>query len=291
MSEIYDGDSGDVTALSHLWQDRIEEGLRKHRVRVTARLDLALVQEDQATYGDVNRPALEGSGADVVITGRYYVYPASGAQGQDEIELHIRAVSARDGAIVGASRIRERLEGGWQQRAAKVWHNVYHNAMETITGDGMGHGPKLKAKLNLNPACYPTGTAAHVSINTERDVYLYIFSLAADRTATLLYPNRIMPEKKLNTSTLEFPPLPMRQSGRMVLALYPLGMKDTRESIKVVASRDPLDFSFLPIPENQVFSGSEGGDLKRLLSVLALAKSWTESTLSYWVGPGCESDK
>ena len=124
--------------------------------------------------------------------------------------------------------------------------------------------------------------------NSEQGNHLYIISLAADGTAVLLYPNRLLPDAKLVDSNFEFPPLPMRRSGQFLLQLFPLNYRDTRESIKVVVSRKPLDFSFLPQPENQLLTGAKGGDIKRMIQVLKTAKQWNEKLLTYWVGPGCK---
>ncbi len=70
---------------------------------------------------------------------------------------------------------------------------------------------------------------------------------------------------------------------------YPL--KDDElchESIKVIVSRKPIDFSFLPVPEDQVYAGASGGDMKKVLEALRAATDWNETVLSYWVGPGCD---
>lgn len=56
----------------------------------------------------------------------------------------------------------------------------------------------------------------------------------------------------------------------------------------MVVSRHPLDFSFLSVPENRVFTGAEGGTLRQVLEVLERATNWSEQTLAYLVGRECE---
>ncbi len=285
VAEFYDGTSGNVTALSHLWRDRIEQGLRKEGVEMVARLGQAVVLEDIETN---NAGVVIGNtSADVIITGRYYIHQKQPPDGMDLIELHIKAVSSKDLKLVSAVSFTKILSAGWQRMASKVWFNAYHGAMETVANDDGGYGPKLTANLNRDPACYQSGEEAIVSIEVETGTYLYILSLAADETATILYPNRIMPKNKMLTRKFEFPPLQLRKSGDLSLQLYPMNEIDTEEKFKVIASRQPLDFSFLPTPVNQPFSGAKGGDLKKMLQVLKESKEWSEALLPYVVGPGC----
>jgi hypothetical protein len=289
VAEIYDGDSGDVTNLSMLWRDRVEQGIRGQGISVVARVqDLIIVNEDNETYGENVYEELNKAGAEVVVSGRYYIHRASGPGHADVIELQLRATRISGRQFVGSAQSKHDLLRGWQSRAAKVWHNVYSGALEAVANSEQ-RGPKLKATLNRDPACYPAGGEAVITLESEVGSHLYIINIAADQTATLLYPNRHMPDKPLATPSFEFPPLPSRQSGDMRLELYPLGNRDTRESLKVVASRNPLDFSFLPQPENEVFIGAKGGDMQAMLQLLNKAEDWSDELLEYYVGPGCES--
>ncbi len=285
IAEIYEEESSNVTALSYYWRNRLSQGLTDERVVVIARHDLGVVMEDNELHG--GKEDIANTGADVAITASYIIYPKQSLEGQDEIELIVRAISSSDGKLLGSVTIRDTLKGKWQNLASKVIYNIRKNNSKSLGNDSGKSGPKLMASLNRDPACYPSGGEAVISIEAERGVYLYILLLAEDQTATILHPNRIMPEKKMETTKLEFPPLPMRKSGSLSLQLYPLGQMDTKEEFKVIASRKPLDFSFLPIPENQLFSGAQGGDLKKMMSVLNKAKESSEIDLSYWVGPGC----
>jgi hypothetical protein len=104
-----------------------------------------------------------------------------------------------------------------------------------------------------------------------------------------LYPNRIAPNNLFLGSSFEFPSSELRKSGELALHLYPLDRADTQEAFKIVASREQLDFSFLPTPENHIFSGAEGGDIKKMLQVLSKAKEISQIQLPYMVGPGCSS--
>ena len=50
---------------------------------------------------------------------------------------------------------------------------------------------------------------------------------------------------------------------KMELVFYYMGKKTVFEDIKVMASRSPMDFSFLPVAENEIFVGVQGGDIKK----------------------------
>ncbi len=63
--------------------------------------------------------------------------------------------------------------------------------------------------------------------------------------------------------------------------------ESSQEAVKVVASRQLLDFSFLPVPINRLYYGAEGGDIKKMLYVLKNARDWREVTLNYAVGVDC----
>ena len=99
---------------------------------------------------------------------------------------------------------------------------------------------------------------------------------------TIDYPNRWLPEKPLNDKQFIFPPKALQ---KLVLELYPMpGEKLSRESFKIISSKEPLDFSFLKVAEDRIFVGAEAAELKKVLKVLQNAKEYSEKSLSYIVG-------
>lgn len=282
---VYDGVSGHVTALGDLWQDRIEGALLRAKVKVVARHDLKAVYEEIGTFGRQNddfEALLARAGADVVLSARYYI-------SDDRMELHLKTTRKKNNDLLGSTVWRQPLEAGWARQAAVVRRNLFQKDVETFKPMLDVPGPWLKAWLDRNPACYREGDRARVVVKTEEGMHVYLLSLAADASVMLLYPNRLLPDKVLATGVLEFPPPLMEVSGDLVLVLYPLEEgRTSRESIKVVVSRNPLDFSFLPIPIGEVFMGARGGKIKQVLQVLRDARDWSEVKLNYWVGSGCK---
>jgi hypothetical protein len=61
-----------------------------------------------------------------------------------------------------------------------------------------------------------------------------------------------------------------------------------KEAFKIIASKDALDFSFLPVPENRIYSGARGGEIQRVSKVLEKADGWSEVVLGYWVSENCK---
>lgn len=85
---------------------------------------------------------------------------------------------------------------------------------------------------------------------------------------------------------LSFPPAAM--GDKMRLELYPLKPGEPcKEAFKIIASKDGLDFSFLPVPENRIYSGAHAGEIQRVSKVLEKADGWSDVVLGYWVSEEC----
>jgi len=287
---FYDGSSGDYTALGDLWRDRAETALAESGFSVVAVRDLGLVIE----VLEQRHPALEESqiwhraAGRYLLVGRYYLYPARAAAKKkvDFIELELKLLDTAQQAVIGAQSFRTRLTPGWQRQAAVVRGNVYQQAVAGIGPKKKENGPRLAARLDRKVPCYPAGAEVHLAITTEPGVHLYILNIAADDTVTLDLPNRYLPDRPLAAGNFAFPPPDL---PHLKLLLYPLaGERTSREAFKIIASRTRLDFSFLKVPEGRIFAGAEAAELKKVLAVLEQALAWSEVTLPYRVGAGCE---
>lgn len=289
VSPIYEEKSGDITALGDRWRTRVEASLSDRGVVVKSRKDLGVIQDEIEMFGSGARNILDHAGADVVVSGTYAIEYGPAKSGRKPmIRLVIKALRVTDTTVVKTAICRENLSSGWERQASLKKGNVYHRGIEAIAPDPrFRNRPKIKAHLDRKPACYPPGMPAVIAVETEPGVYLYILGVAADHTVSLFYPNSRMSGQPLPLGNFRFPPLAL--AGDVQLVFYPLKEDELcHESIKVIATRKPLDFSFLPIPEDQVYAGAKGGDMKKVLETLRAATDWNEVVLSYWVGPGCE---
>lgn len=284
---FYDEQRGDVTALGDRWRDQVELALRNQGHVIKARKDLGLVVDELFTFGTKegdSSAAYEQGGADVVVGGSYSVIKGGGAP---RAQLTVKAYRLSDSSLLqGVSEVVP-LPPDWAPLAAQVKKNVFQEQVGAIEDKSTVAGPGLKAGLDRNPACYPAGASGRVMVETDPGSYVYLLNLAADHTVTLLYPNRFIQDRPLKNGKLEFPPASMAEKLEMVF--YPLeGEATSQEGVKVVASRARLDFSFLPIPEDAVYAGAAGGDIRKVAEVLKQADGWSETVLSYLVGAECQ---
>ncbi|MEA1923170.1 MAG: DUF4384 domain-containing protein [Pseudomonadota bacterium] len=289
VSAFYDGDNGDFTALGDQWRDRAEAALAGGDIKVRAVRDMGLIL-DSLESADSDRDFNESqiwraSGSDYLLVGRYYLYEGGDEKEPDYLELKINLLKNCDRTVVKATTWRTKLTPGWQSRAAVIRGNIYHKAIEVVGPGSASAGPELKVELDRNPPCYPAGARISLKIKSEPGVYLYILNIAADNSVTINYPNRFLPKKRLAGSKFIFPPPDM---SRLHLYVYPLpGNSSGRESFKVISAFEELDFSFLKVPEGQIFAGAKAADLKEVLAVLQNSAGWSEVVLPYRVGRGC----
>lgn len=281
VSWIYDEHTGDVTALGNRWRDRTESALQKAGANVVTRQEIVFLWEDAEHFGDgENALDMSKAGASVQVNGKYLI---DRHDSTPQISLTIKAIRMKDGFIVGTTMWVEPLPANAEKLAATVHRNVFQNQVKNIKGDAKG--PALSASLNREPACYLPGENATISIRTEPGVFIYLFDMAADSSIVLLYPNKRYPPLRVETGTFVFPH-PDRTD--LKLCFYPIEDNPiSSESIKVVASRTPLDFSFLPVPMDEIYSGAKGGDILRVGDVLRQATAWSETVVAYSVGEAC----
>ena len=289
VSWIYEEPSGNITSLGDDWRQRVEKGLRDHQVEVKARKDIGVIIDDIGSFGlgGDEQKVWQQAGADVVISGNYHVVSQSHSGGEKpHIYLTIKALRVDDSAVVKTVLWQDTLAAGWSRRAASIHGNAHQKDIEIITdSSGNQSRPLLSAQLDRNPACYPTGSVANIMVHTDPGSYVYLLNLAADNTMTLLYPNKKMADQPLPSGILTFPPAAL---AGVQLQFYPLDPQQTcSEAIKVISSRVPIDFSYLPIPENTLYAGAAGGDIKQVATTLKQARGWSEKVLTYMVGPDC----
>lgn len=286
VSYIPEAGTGDITALGNLWRDRIEKILADRGIVVKARKDIVTLIDDMETFGsqDAENRAWKEAGADIVVLGNYSIL--EGSDGKPRIRMVAKAYRTDGFQLVSGAEFVEPLGPSWQRLASAVLGNIYQEKLEVVSSENSRTAkPKLKASLGKNPACYRAGDAVHIDIQTDPGTYVYIFNLTADNNVTLLYPNRWLPDKPVSSGRMIFPPAKSNVTG---LVVYPLeGEQTSRESFKIVSSRQKLDFSFLPVPENQVFAGANKRDIDRITRILKKNVHYNQQVLTYYVGKSC----
>ncbi len=115
---------------------------------------------------------------------------------------------------------------------------------------------------------------------------LSLFSLSCDGNVAVLWPEPNSKESRVQSSHIIFPPA----EGSRIKALHLQPAKRgeiCRESFKIVASRDKLDFSYLPFPANKIYSGINGKDIERITNTLKNSSSYNQIVLDYRIDAHC----
>ena len=282
---FYDSATGDYTALGDQWRERVSSALTTDgvKVKVVRDLDLILNYMETTKPGFSERKVWRNSGRDYLLAGNYFITKGGRESATNYIELNLKLLRVKDLEVAGSRSWRTRLQPGWQQKSAIIRGNKYQKTI-TVIGPGLNKaaGPPLKVNLDRENPCYPAGAKILLTIKSAPGIYLYILNVAADNSVTLNYPNRYMQEKALVSGNFIFPPPDM---PNFQLELYPLpGNNPSREAFKIIASYNPLDFSFLKVAEGRIFAGAEAAELKEVLDLLKNAKGYSETSLNYMVG-------
>ena len=286
---FYDGVSGDYTALGDQWRGRVTGALAENGSKVKSVRDMELIIDvlEQADKDFSEGDFWRRSGSDYLLVGNYYINSGAGNGAADYIELNLKLLRVKDQQVAGAGKWRTKLQPGWQAKSATIRGNKYQKAIEVIgPGGGRTPGPPLTAMLDRKPPCYPAGAKVSLTIKSKSGVYLYILNVAADNSVTINYPNAYLTGRPLVSAEFVFPP---PELPNLSLILYPLPDENpSREAFKIIASYKPLDFSFLKVPDGQIYAGAKAAELKKVLAVLQKSSGWSEVTLPYLVGRGCE---
>ena len=147
----------------------------------------------------------------------------------------------------------------------------------------------IHIKLSLSKTRLKEGEEVRLFYQTNTDCYVYIFSVAADNSVTLLFPNTLYKENLVKANTGQvFPPddCPVR-----LLAMCLPELKDrlSQEKVKIIASRQREILLERGFQEGlfQVYDArSTGlvGDLARRLNQLDPA-DWGEALAVYTIEP------
>lgn len=125
---------------------------------------------------------------------------------------------------------------------------------------------------------YIEGQEMRLNITATRDCYVYLFTVAADQSVTIFFPNRYRKDNWLKAGqTLEFPNNNDRRKGiQFVMEMPPGQSSHTREWITAVAVKRPVDFlSGTQIQEalEKTYTKNETGLIGSLLAKLAQLRS------------------
>jgi len=173
----------------------------------------------------------------------------------------------------------EVLREGWDPRDRKVYR-VELKALIRPVYPEKGEGLALKA--SLSKSFLREGEDVKVFFEANSDCFIYIFSVAADGSVTLLLPNSLYPEHRAQAGAANI--FPFDQRIRLEARLLP-GQTRSEEKIKMIATRKKENLIPLGFQEGlfKVYDARSTGMISDLVKKLNQLEptDWTETTLVY----------
>jgi hypothetical protein len=174
------------------------------------------------------------------------------------------------------------VKEGWDEKERNLYR-VKLKALVTPVYPEKGEG--LSVKLSLSKKDLKEGEEVKIFYQVSADSYVYIFSIAADGSVTLLLPNSNTPDNFFKAGRAsQFPPADSRLH---LQAMFLPNHKEAsaEEKIKIIATRNREELLFLGFKEGifQVYDAKATGmisDLVRRLNQIEPA-DWTEATAVY----------
>ncbi|HAR44743.1 MAG: hypothetical protein A2X56_13420 [Nitrospirae bacterium GWC2_57_13] len=178
----------------------------------------------------------------------------------------------------------EILSEGWNQKD----RNLYRVALKAlVTPVYPERGEGLSIKVSLSRTLLKEGEDVRIFYQANSDCHVYLFSVAADGSVTLLLPNAQDRDNFVKGGTaVEFPSTgnPLRLEARFLPGF--IG-KSAEERVKIIATKNKEDIIALGFREGmfEAFDAKSTGmisDLVRRLNQLEPA-DWAEATAVYQI--------
>jgi len=185
-------------------------------------------------------------------------------------------------SVRGRVRQTEVLAEGWDEKDRTTYRVKLRILVEPVYPE---KGEGISARLSLSRDQLHEGDDLKIHYQSSADGYVYLFSVAADGSVTLLFPNTLHKDNSVNKGTAyEFPP---SGSPIRLLAAFLPGFKGTvaEEKVKLIATRKKEDLLPLGFQEGMftTFDATSTGminDLVRRLNQLDPAE-WADATAVY----------
>lgn len=185
-------------------------------------------------------------------------------------------------AVRGQVEKIEILEEGWDIREKNVYKVKIKALIRPVLPE---KGEGLQIKPALSKADLKEGEEVKIFYRVNRDCYIYIFSIAADGSVTLLFPNSLHLQHFMAAGKVhEFPeqgsPIRLR-----AMFLPDFNHSVAEERIKIIATKEKEDLIPLGFREGmfQVYDAKSTALISDLVKRLNQIDpgSWTETTLVY----------
>lgn len=176
------------------------------------------------------------------------------------------------------------LREGWDKGERNLWTVKIRALVELVYPE---RGDSLQIKLSLSKSVLKEGEEVRVFYQVNRNCYVYIFSIAADGSVTLLLPNSLIRENLITPEKVhEFPPSGNEIKLKAVF-LPDFKEKTAEEKIKVIATSKPENLIPSGFQEGlfKVYDARSTGMISDLVKRLNQIdpSEWTEATAVYTI--------
>lgn len=185
-------------------------------------------------------------------------------------------------AVRGKIKKMEILTEGWDEKDRNLYRVKLRALVDSVYPE---KGQGISLKIALSKSVLKEGEETKILYQSNSDCYVYIFSIAADGSVTLLLPNATNTDNHIVLDkAYEFPPA---GSPIKLEAMFLPDFKGSivEERIKVIATRKPEPIVPLGFQEGmfKVYDAKATGMISDLVKKLNQLEptDWTEATAAY----------
>lgn len=185
-------------------------------------------------------------------------------------------------AVRGKTEKIEIIKEGWDERDRNLYRVKFKALIKPVYPE---KGEGISVKLSLSKTELKEGDEVKIFYQANKECYVYIFSVAADGSVTLLLPNSVNQENFIKANkAYEFPPAGS-QIHLKAMFLPDFKGKVAEERIKIIATKKKEELVPLGFQEGmfKVYDSKSTGmisDLVKRLNQLE-PSDWTEAVVVY----------
>ena len=189
------------------------------------------------------------------------------------------------GKVVEEQILTQGLQSSGGQGSPGIYKTRLKAKVVRLTGE---HQAAFTVRSSLSRVRYAHGEQAQIRLHATQDAYLYVFNVTEDDHITMLIPNRFMGELFLPADReYVFPPEALIAKGIQLTTFVPTGKQQSRERIKVIASRHPVN-ALAHQASEAIFQEYRASDTSLLINLARTLSSldpseWAEHTSTYEV--------
>ena len=185
-------------------------------------------------------------------------------------------------SVRGKIKKTEIIKEGWDEKD----RNLYRIKLKVLVDPVYPEkGEGISVKLSLSKTVLKEGDEVKIFFQTNRNCYVYIFSIAADGSVTVLLPNSINRDNFVGAGKAYDFPTPESKIKLKAMFLPDFKGKSAEERIKIIVTNKKEELISLGFQEGafKVYDAKSTGmisDLIKRLNQLEPA-DWAEATVSF----------